>query len=136
MRVIEGRRADGEHTSLTLILDAIAGRKICARGVGWARHRAHHEIGVGRVAGEKRGALELGLVRAGRARHGRIGLTPHLRRAELHVGAVDAVGAIERRRGRGAHHAVVASVRRAVAGRQIRARRVDRAALGCVIGVA
>ena len=92
MRVIEGRRADGERTGLTLILDAIAGRKISARGVGWARHRAHHEIGVARVPRCQRVALELGHVHAGRADGwSRIGLTAYLSRAWSDRDAVDAV---------------------------------------------
>ena len=77
--------------------------------------------------------MELGLVRAGGTGHGCVRLAAHLRRAELDVGTVHPVRGIERSRRRGAHHAVVPCVWRAVAGRQIRARRVDRAVFGYVI---
>ena len=75
-----------------MILDAISGRKISARGVGWARHRAHHEVRVARVPWCQRVALELGHVRAGRADGwSRIGLTAYLSRAWSDRDAVHAV---------------------------------------------
>ena len=66
----------------TLIFDAVSGRQIAARrirgGVGGASNRADHEVSIARIAGQHRGALKLGQVKAGGACHGRVGGTSDL----------------------------------------------------------